>query len=575
MSIKLASYLSEEYCHQVGILYPEIETIYKENPYFLLDIEDELPANKIDKFPDYIEIDKHTILKTFELRKIEIKELLLYVLKQNEQLGNSWMCMQDLIQQCNKILAKTGHPLLKGSLKQYINYYNDLFALSRDKKYISLYKTKQKEFYIYNGIKKLKNMTNEYNSFEAKDETNRLSNEQLNSANNVVRLGGNITLLTGGPGTGKTTITKSIVKGLNESFPNKKIVLLAPTGKAANRIQEVFYGQDVEIKTIHLFVGWNFPKPKMKTVLRDIKDTDFIIIDEASMISVDVLSLLFKYIDIYKTKILFIGDENQLPAIGTGDTIRDLRQMNVYEEHLNINYRSSMAINTNATSLLNGDNTIKTDDTFEFIDIEKDIDNKENVMEIISKEVINSDNDTIVLSPYRKKEIKGNIVELNNTIHKNIFGDIRKDFFNGWCIGDKVILVKTNYKRKYFNGDTGIITGYKRNAITVNKEKQDAYIVTLSNGNNVYVVDENDIELAYSITIHKAQGSEYDEVNIYIPQYSPFISKELLYTAITRAKNKVRLWTTKEIYDLVCKTESVRRNTLIGLWNKDNLSQVI
>ena len=284
---------------------------------------------------------------------------------------------------------------------------------------------------------------------------------------------------------------------------------------------------------------------------------------------------MFKYIDIYKTKILFIGDENQLPAIGTGDTIRDLRQMNVYEEHLNINYRSSMAINTNATSLLNGDNTIKTDDTFEFIDIEKDIDNKENVMEIISKEVINSDNDTIVLSPYRKKEIKGNIVELNNTIHKNIFGDIRKDFFNGWCIGDKVILVKTNYKRKYFNGDTGIITGYKRNAVTVNKEKQDAYIVTLSNGNNVYVVDENDIELAYSITIHKAQGSEYDEVNIYIPQYSPFISKELLYTAITRAKNKVRLWTTKEIYDLVCKTESVRRNTLIGLWNKDNLSQVI
>ena len=374
-------------------------------------------------------------------------------------------------------------------------------------------------------------------------------------------------------GLGKTIEAASVLKVYLSDKKNKKVLVCVPDALVEQWKTELAF-------KFSLFNGDNLSGNNIKiTPMSQITMTnnkyDFIIIDEASMISVDVLSLLFKYIDIYKTKILFIGDENQLPAIGTGDTIRDLRQMNVYEEHLNINYRSSMAINTNATSLLNGDNTIKTDDTFEFIDIEKDIDNKENVMEIISKEVINSDNDTIVLSPYRKKEIKGNIVELNNTIHKNIFGDIRKDFFNGWCIGDKVILVKTNYKRKYFNGDTGIITGYKRNAVTVNKEKQDAYIVTLSNGNNVYVVDENDIELAYSITIHKAQGSEYDEVNIYIPQYSPFISKELLYTAITRAKNKVRLWTTKEIYDLVCKTESVRRNTLIGLWNKDNLSQVI
>ena len=75
MSIKLASYLSEEYCHQVGILYPEIETIYKENPYFLLDIEDELPANKIDKFPDYIEIDNEAspVTKLVEENNKDVK----------------------------------------------------------------------------------------------------------------------------------------------------------------------------------------------------------------------------------------------------------------------------------------------------------------------------------------------------------------------------------------------------------------------------------------------------------------------------------------------------------------------
>lgn len=567
MALKdLAPYLSDEYSNQVGILYPDIEEDFKKNPYILLDIEENLPEDKIDRFPTFEEIDKNTILKTFDLRLIEVKELLLTVLDSNEQSGNSWMLVTDLIKKANMILIKTGHPLLKGTLIPYINYYNNIFSLDRTKTYISLYKTKKKEFYIYNGIKKLKkNANHEYDNFVAIDETHMLSDVQMASAKNVVRFGGNISLLTGGPGTGKTTITKSIVKGLNESFPDKKIVLLAPTGKAANRIQEIFNTQDIEISTIHLFVGWNFPLPKMKKVIKNIRETDFIIIDEASMISVDVLSMLFKHIDMFKTKILFIGDENQLPAIGTGDTIRDLRTMKVYEEHLYINYRSSLAINKNATALLSGDNTIETDDTFEFININEN----ENIMEDIAKEIVESNKDTILLSPYRKKDIKGNILELNDLIHKDIFGEIRRDFCNGWCIGDKVILVKTNYKRKYFNGDTGILTGYKRNAVTMDGEKYDAYIVTLSNGKTVYVVDDNDIELAYSITIHKSQGSEYDEVNIYIPRFSSFISKELLYTAITRAKKKVRLWTTKEIYDLICDTDSVRRNTLIKLWNEN------
>ena len=337
---------------------------------------------------------------------------------------------------------------------------------------------------------------------------------------------------------------------------------MAPTGKAANRIQEIFINSDIEISTIHLYVGWEQPKGKMKKIKDNIANTDVVIIDESSMVGVDVLSMFFELVDTSSTKVIFIGDEHQLPAIGTGDTINDLKKMNVYEEHLDVNYRSSSAIIYNSININKGDFTFKTDNSFEFIDI-----NKCFAKELLTKEMSGTDKKTILLSPYRKQEIEGNIVELNNAIHTERFGTVRKDFVNGYCLGDRVILTKTNYKNHYYNGDTGILTGYKSRAKKINGEYVDAYIVTLFNGKSVFVTDDNDIELAYAITIHKSQGSEYDTVNIYIPQHSPFITREMLYTAITRAKYKVKLWTTTDIYKKIVLTETKPRKTMISLWN--------
>ena len=551
-----APYLSKQYAALVDSMYPDADNLYDDNPYFLLDINIER-----DDAPIFTDIDSHICLKNFELRQKEMKAACIWVLKQNEQMGNSWMSMTDFKNKVLNLLNSSGHPLLRGNVYPYVNFFSDIFSIDTKRSCISLYKTREKEWRIYNGIKSAKKNRTDFSRFMPIDETKMLSDKQMTSAANIVRLGGNISLLTGGPGTGKTTITKAIVKGLNVFYPNKKIALLAPTGKAANRIQEIFINSDIEISTIHLYVGWEQPKGKMKKIKDNIANTDVVIIDESSMVGVDVLSMFFELVDTSATKVIFIGDEHQLPAIGTGDTINDLKKMNVYEEHLDVNYRSSLAIIYNSININKGDFTFKTDSSFEFIDINKCI-----AKELLTKEMSGADNKTILLSPYRKQGIEGSTFELNNAIHAARFGTVRKDFVNGYCLGDRVILTKTNYKNHYYNGDTGILTGYKSRAKKINGEYADAYVVTLFNGKSVLVTDDNDIELAYAITVHKSQGSEYDTVNIYIPQYSPFITREMLYTAITRAKYKIKLWTTADIYKKIVLTETKPRKTLISLW---------
>lgn len=558
-----APYLSRKYIKQFKEYYPDMELMYKENPYSLLDVPQEF-----EEAPTFEDIDKTVTLKTFDLRLKELRAVIKYVLKQNEQAGNSWIEKDTLEKNIRKILRKGGHPILNNMLlNSGLNYYSKTGMITIDKKRdtVCLTETRNKEFRIYNGIKSMKKNNVDFSKYEPVDVTNILSKEQLESAYNVVTCGENISLLTGGPGTGKTTVTKSIVKGINRAYPEKKVVLLAPTGKAAKRIQEVFEGQDIEIETIHLFVGWGFEECKMYKVIQNIQDTDVIIIDETSMVSVDVLSRLFEYINTAKTKLIFIGDSDQLPAVGTGDLINDLKTMGVYEEHLYINYRSDDAIISNATRLKQGDFHLQTGDTFEFIDINSCI-----AKELLSKEMAYGEDNEITLTPYRKLSVNGNVIELNHLIHNEKYGDRRRDFLNGYCLGERVIFTKTNYKRKYFNGDTGTLDGVC--TVKVNKQTVDAYRVTLSDGRVVKVTDENDFELAYAITIHKSQGSEYDIVNIYIPEYSSFITREMLYTAITRAKAKVRLWTTIDIYKRICLTKTVKRKTLINLWNEEKIA---
>ena len=149
-----------------------------------------------------------------------------------------------------------------------------------------------------------------------------------------------------------------------------------------------------------------------------------------------------------------------------------------------------------------------------------------------------NDINRIVITPYRTTKHLGNSTEINGVVHELIHEGACSSGFShsSFECGDRVIIIQTNYDAGYFNGEPGEI---------LRKLPDGKYVVNLYD-RTVTVQDVKDMTLGYAITVHKSQGSEYDVCDICIPEYSEFITRRMLYTAITRAKTRIRLWTDKE-----------------------------
>ena len=554
---ELADFVPNEYCERLEASFPDIVDLYQKNPYILLDKDYMLGENPPISF---VEIDRHTVLDTFLMRKMEMKAAIYHVLLQNEAQGNSWLGYHELKSAVMSLLWHTGHPLLSGTPFPYLMAYSDSFSYDPETESVALAETRQREWQVYHGIKHGKMAANRLRAFVPCDVTNVLSARQLASARNVVREGGNISLLTGGPGTGKTTVLKSVANGMSRCYPEEKVVFLAPTGKAAKRMKEVFGGTDMDVSTIHVFIGWGQKKKKPEAVRRKVESTRLIVIDEASMADIEALSILFSMANMDVTKIIFVGDEDQLPAVGAGDIIGDLKRLGVYHEKLTENYRSDGLISQNKERVNSGNPFLLEGEDFQIIECAPEVAKAALAAEMSAASSASS----AVLTPFRSPDIRASTFELNNLVQNKRFGGIRQ-LGGRFCVGDRVLILHTNYKRRYYNGDTGVLAGYDA--------ESDSYVVKLDNSDEdseelVYVKDDADIELGYAMTIHKSQGSEYVNVDIVIPEYSPFITRKMLYTAITRAKVRVRLWTTRDILTRIILTEEPPRRTMVSLWEK-------
>lgn len=554
---EIAEYIPIEYCEKLESSFPDIADLYEQNPYILLEehymIGENIPIS-------FIDIDKHTVLDTFDMRKKEMKAAIYHVLTQNEASGDSWMYYADFKKAVLSLLQQTGHPLFTGTPYAYLMAFSDKFSFDPETDSVSLAETKMREWTIYNGIKRGKSNRNKLSNFAPYDVTNVLSERQLTVAKNIVREGGNISLLTGGPGTGKTTVLKSVANGIIRNCPDMQMAFLTPTGKAAKRIKEIFGNVDIDISTIHLFVGWGQKKKQPLKIKHKIEATDLIIIDEASMADIEVLSTLFSLVDMDNTKIIFVGDEDQLPAIGAGDIIGDLKKLGVYHERLTENYRSEGLIAKNKDKINNGDPFLLEGEDFQIMDCPFDV-----AKETIAADMTHTDSSHAVLTPFRRRGKHGSTTELNDIVQRKRYGGVRQ-LGGRFCIGDRVILTKTNYKRHYYNGDTGTLIGYDAGT--------DSYVVKLDSFDDtsddiVYVYNDSDIELGYATTFHKSQGSEYPYVDIIIPEYSSFITRRMLYTAVTRAKVRVRLWVNRDVLKRIILSTEPQRRTMVSLW-KDN-----
>lgn len=353
-------------------------------------------------------------------------------------------------------------------------------------------------------------------------------------------------ILTGGPGTGKTTTVNTIIRLYEET--RAKILLAAPTGRAAKRMSET---TGYEATTIHRLLEYNPGEGGFMRCKQNPLSCDLVIIDETSMMDIVLTYHLLDALPREAT-IIFVGDSDQLPSVGPGNVLGDfIKSGLVPVYHLTQIHRqaSESTIITNAHRINNGQMPIcrKSEDGMDqdFFVIAQD--DTEKASEIIRKLVSESIPKAFGLNPLSDIQVlapmyKGNagVTNLNKIIQESISKKTNTEIKKGDMVfreGDRVIQLKNNYDKNVFNGDIGII----QHIDTMNKTlivKYDDRIVDYNCSPGESELDE--IMLAYAVSIHKSQGSEYPAVIISIQnEHHLLLQRNLLYTAVTRGKQLV------------------------------------
>jgi len=353
-----------------------------------------------------------------------------------------------------------------------------------------------------------------------------------------------ILVITGGPGTGKTTLIRAIIEILEKK--GRRINLCAPTGRAAKRMSEA---TGRHAKTIHRLLEFNPRSMKFDRNSKRPLNTDMLIVDEASMVDIVMFYNVLKALP-FTAQVIMVGDVDQLPSVGPGNVLGDIITCNmmkvVYLKKIFRQARKSLII-INAHRINQGQAPYTKAEygkgDFFFIDRDEPEDVAETIKELVVKKIpkgfgFNPIHDIQVISPMHKgvigvanlnKELQG----LLNPSAKSRGGEGITKGGQVFCIGDKVMQIRNNYELGVFNGDIGQIISIDDN----NKEvlvRFDYRVVRFEYS------DMDELTLAYACSIHKSQGSEYPAVVIALhTQHYIMLQRNLLYTAVTRGKSLV------------------------------------
>lgn len=365
-------------------------------------------------------------------------------------------------------------------------------------------------------------------------------------------------VITGGPGTGKTTIIKTILELMERS--HKRVALAAPTGRAAKRITEVC---GVEAKTIHRLLeinpGVNEVGSHFSRNNKNPLECDLIIVDEMSMVDILLMDSLLSAIP-RGAKLVMVGDSDQLPSVGAGNVLKDIidsdlltciRLTEIFRQA-----RESMIV-MNAHRINRGEMPLMNDRDNDFFLVERDdvLSLPETIADLCSRRLpkaygLSNVSQIQVLTPTRKSYI--GVTYLNGVLQKalNPPSPDKAEKVAGHCTfrqGDKVMQIKNNYQLEWermedgekglgvFNGDVGFIADIDNRNQRLGVVFDDRMVWY-----DFMLLDE--LELAYAITVHKSQGSEFDVVVMPVSEtHRLLMTRNLLYTAITRAKHLVVL----------------------------------
>lgn len=394
-----------------------------------------------------------------------------------------------------------------------------------------------------------------------------------------------IFILSGGPGTGKTTTINTIIHYFESE--GLDIFLAAPTGRAAKRMTEA---TGYEARTIHRMLELNGAMMADNTGAKFERneehplETDVIIIDEMSMVDIYLFQALLKAVSV-GTHLIMVGDVDQLPSVGPGQILKDLIQSEAFpvivlQKIFRQAGESDIVIN--AHHINKGEHLVLNNKSKDFFFLERNDINViykhmvQLITEKLPKYVDAAPTDIQVLTPMRKGSL--GVETLNGILQKYINSPdkTKKEYISGPILfreGDKVMQIKNNYQMEWevvsrynipidkgtgiFNGDTGIIKEINEYAQTILVEFDEMRRVTYPYS----ALDE--LELAYAITIHKAQGSEYPAVIMPILSGPRMLfNRNLLYTGVTRAKNCVTiLGSSQTLQNMIDNTSENKRYT--------------
>ena len=356
---------------------------------------------------------------------------------------------------------------------------------------------------------------------------NPLSEDQKRAILTVLE--NKVTIITGGPGTGKTTTIKGIINLLLGM--DKKVVLAAPTGRAAKRMSDL---TGEEAKTIHRLLGYSMSKGYRNKHF----DTDILIIDEASMLEQVLFNHLLQALK-DDTKVVLVGDTDQLPAIGAGNVLQDMidsGEIPVINLTENFRQREGSLIATNAAAIKEGNMPDKSPGN-DFIIVEEDSSGKihDRLLSLVAEEIPSytgiQPRDIQVVTPQQEGPLGAKI--LNEELQDRINPDAPelKRCMKRFRLGDRVMQTSNSSERSVYNGETGWISSLDKDKgileVTFNDGKKSVYGLK----------DLKELSLAYATTVHKLQGSETDYMVMAVTSAHPqMLYRNLLYTGVSRAK---------------------------------------
>lgn len=551
--------------HQYG---QETMAIIEQNPYQLMMDIDGIGFERADIIAKKLDFDDHHPLR--------IKAMIVYLYQyMGTNYGHTYLTRNQLLEYLENALSKSQVVIPLEEIETYLNELLKENVFHEEDSLISLKQVHYARSNIAKKIVELLDVKQEQINNEDVDNyieffEKRCDIEYTKTQKKAIKdvIGHQLFVLTGGPGTGKTTVIKGIIDVFTQYYDipiipsslQSDIRLVAPTGRAAKRMSEV---TGLYAETIHRFLGYGFDGKFMHDK-ENLVSAKLIIIDEASMVDVYLASQLFQSIP-NDTKVVVVGDKDQLPSVGPGQVLFDLLSVERIPKVM-LNQIFRQAKNSHIVDLAYHINeSIIPEDLMSVYDdrlyVAEEVHSFHNrlikSLDYLISEGYNLYDDIQVLIPMYRGST--GIDQVNALIQKTYNTE------NGLTIehngrifktGDKVIQLTNQAEDQIMNGDQGIIVG-------VTNEKK--VIVEFDGREITYNIgDLINLKHAYAISIHKSQGSEYKVVVLPVfRNYKIMLNKKLLYTAVTRAKEKLIVMGDTEAFRFGVKQHGQERQSLL------------